>query len=130
MGVARFWRKQPARYGLVGGKCSKCSALFFPPREVCRKCKSLHLEPHKFIGKGEVVTYSIIRVGATGFEAMTPYVLAIIKLQEGPQLTSQIVDCEPESVKIGDKVEMVFRRISEDGKTGAIYYGYKFKPAK
>src|SRR3989344_2528958 len=114
MGVPRFWRKQPARYGLIGGKGSKCSSLFFPPREICRKCKSLHLEPHKFIGKGEVVTYSIIRVGATGFEAMTPYVLAIIKLQEGPQLTAQMVYRQPEKVKERDKSEIVFRRISED----------------
>jgi len=81
----------------------------------------------KLSGKGEVVTYSIIHVGPSGFEEQTPYPIAIIKLEEGPQLTAQIVDCPPEDVKIGMKVESTFRKIQQDGNTGAIYYGYKFR---
>ena len=127
MSVPRFWRKQSSRYNLIGTQCSKCKSLFFPPREVCRKCKSTKLVPHKFNGEGKIVSYTVIRVPPIGFELLTPYVIAIVQLEEGPKLTAQIADCEPAKVSIGDKVQMAFRRISEDGKTGAIYYGYKFK---
>jgi uncharacterized OB-fold protein len=78
-------------------------------------------------GKGEVVTYTIIHVGPDDFEEQSPYPIAIIKLQEGPQITAQIVDTPLDEVKIGMKVESTFRKIQQDGHTGAIYYGYKFK---
>jgi len=81
----------------------------------------------KLTGKGEVVTYTIIHVGPEDFEEQTPYPIAIIKLEEGPQITAQIVDCSLDEMKIGMKVESTFRRIQQDGHTGAIYYGYKFK---
>jgi len=80
-------------------------------------------------GKGEVVTYTIIHVGPEDFEEQVPYPVAIIKLEEGPHITAQIVDCDIKEVHIGMKVESTFRRIQEEGYTGAIYYGYKFKKA-
>ena len=83
----------------------------------------------KLCGKGEVVTYSIVHVGPENFEEQVPYPIAIIKLEEGPQITAQIVDCDIKDVHIGLKVESTFRRIQEEGYTGAIYYGYKFKKA-
>lgn len=84
----------------------------------------------KLSGKGEIVTYTIIHAGPENFKEQVPYPIAIIKLEEGPQLTAQIVDCDIDDVKIGMKVESTFRRIQEDGYTGAIYYGYKFKLLK
>jgi uncharacterized protein len=81
----------------------------------------------QLFGKGEVMTYTIIHVGPENFEEQTPYPIAIIKLEEGPQVTGQIVDCPLDDVKIGMKVESTFRKIQQDGHTGAIYYGYKFK---
>lgn len=81
----------------------------------------------KLSGKGEIVTYTIIHVGPEDFEEQVPYPVAIIKLEEGPQITAQIVDCSIDDVKIGMKVESTFRKIRQDGSTGAIYYGYKFK---
>ncbi len=84
----------------------------------------------KLSGKGEVITFSIIHVAPEDFEEQVPYPIAIVKLDEGPQVTGQIVDCELSDVKIGMKVEATFRRIKEDGYTGAIYYGYKFKKSE
>ncbi len=52
--------------------------------------------------------------------------MGIIKLDEGPRITSQIVDCDPEEVSIGSRVRAVFRKIDEEGPAGAIHYGYKF----
>jgi hypothetical protein len=84
----------------------------------------------KLSGRGEVVTYTVIHVGPEDFEEQVPYPIAIIQLVEGPRITGQIVDCEPDDVRIGMKVESTFRKIQQDGHTGAIYYGYKFKKAK
>ncbi len=85
---------------------------------------------YKLSGKGEVVSYTIIHVAPEDFEEQVPYPIAIIKLEEGPQVTAQIVDCDIDDVKIGMKLESTFRRIQEDGYIGAIYYGYKFKPLR
>ena len=131
--VARFWREIPQRYNLMGNKCGSCERMFFPPREACPYCrrKSIgKMKDFKLNGKGIIVTYSIIHAGPEDFEEQIPYTIAIIKLDEGPQLTAQIVDCDINDVKIGMKVESTFRRIQEDGYIGAIYYGYKFKPVR
>jgi len=129
-GVARFWREIPQRYNFTGNQCGACNRVFFPPRESCPHCRRRSIGMMKDVtlsGKGEVMTYTIIHVGPEDFEAQTPYPMAIIRLEEGPQVTGQIVDTPLEDVKIGMKVEGTFRKIQQDGHTGAIYYGYKFK---
>ena len=62
------------------------------------------------------------------FLRQKPYIIALLKLKEGPVITGQIVDTLPEEIDIGTKVRSVFRKISEDGKSGVIHYGYKFVP--
>jgi uncharacterized OB-fold protein len=131
--VARFWREIPQRYNLVGNKCGVCNKVFFPPRESCPNCrrKSIgKMEQLKLKGKGEIISYTIIHVAPENFEEQIPYPIAVIELEEGPRVTAQIVDCNNDDVKIGMKVQSTFRRIQEDGYIGAIYYGYKFKPAE
>ncbi len=132
-GVARFWREIPQRYNLIGNKCTVCDRIYFPPRESCPYCrrKSLgKMEEYKLSGKGTVLTYSIVHAATEDFEDQVPYPIAIIELDEGPRVTAQIVDCKPEDVRIGMRVESTFRKIQQDGRTGAIYYGYKFKPVR
>lgn len=63
-----------------------------------------------------------------GFYKQTPYILAIVELKEGPKLTSRIVDCELDEVKINMPVKSAFRKIRESDEAGLIYYGYAFKP--
>ena len=129
MSVSRFWRKQVNRYNLIGTHCSECDEYYYPPRNMCPTCRrDGNLESYKFDGDGEIVTYTIIYTAAEGFEHQTPYVLAIVKLDEGPSLTSQIV-AEPEEMKIGMRVKPVFRKLGEGSDRGMIYYGTKFIPA-
>ncbi len=127
MGVPRFWREIPYRYQLIGTRCSNCGNAYFPPRSICPNCRgSGKVSETKLSGLGEVVTYTVVRVAPEGFEREAPYVVAIIRLEEGPRITAQIVDCKLEDVQIGTEVRAVFRRIGEEGPSGAIYYGYKF----
>ncbi len=77
--------------------------------------------------EGKIFSYTEVFVGPAGFEFETPYFLAIIELSNGAKVLSQIVDSEKESVKIGAKVKVVFRKIQDHDDEGAIAYGYKFK---
>ncbi len=127
--VARFWRKIPQRYNLAGTQCTTCGRYFFPPRNLCPDCRRAgKIREHRFSGMGKVVTYTVIRSASEQFEQMTPYVLAIVELDEGPRLTAQLV-CSPDEARIGMRVRPVFRRISADGESGVIHYGTKFAPA-
>jgi hypothetical protein len=135
MSIARFWRETPRRYNLGGCRCTNCQTVYFPPRSVCPTCakhrRSLgRLEPFQLSGDGVVLTYTVVHDAAEGFEMQVPYVLAIVKTPEGPQLTGQIVDLDPKDVRIGLKVRATFRRLREEGKAGVIHYGYKFMAAE
>jgi len=72
-----------------------------------------------------VITHTTIYAAASGFEEQVPYSLAIIELEEGPRILAQVTDCDPNDVKIGDEVEIIFRKLGEEGEEGVIYYGYK-----
>ncbi len=96
---------------------------------MCPDCRREgEIEDFKFKGTGEIVTYTVIHTAAEGFEGQTPYVLGIIKLDEGPQLTTQIIGMA-DDMEIGMKVRPVFRKLGQDGENGMIYYGTKFVPA-
>ena len=129
MSVPRFWREQNNRYNLIGTKCTTCGAYFYPPRDFCPNCRrDGHIVEHKFKGTGTVITFSIIRSSSVQFNKLTPYVIAIIELDEGTRLTSQVI-CEIDEVYIGMRVKQVFRRLGADGESGPIFYGTKFVPA-
>ncbi|HIH97037.1 MAG TPA: Zn-ribbon domain-containing OB-fold protein [Thermoplasmata archaeon] len=131
MSVPRFWREIPQRYNLIGKKCTQCGQIYFPPRDVCPKCRRESIgkmEDYKLKGTAKIFTYTIIHIAPPEFVKQQPYIMAIVELDEGPRLTAQLVDIEPENVKIGIRVKAVFRKIKEDGSKGVIYYGYKFKP--
>lgn len=131
MAIPRFWREIPSRYNLIGSKCGNCGALDFPPRVVCARCgrKSVgKMERLRLSGRGKVLTYTVIHDAPKNFDLMKPYVLAIVELDEGVRLTSQVIDVEPNEVKIGMPVEVAFRKLGEEGEAGVIHYGYKFRP--
>ncbi|HDQ72112.1 MAG TPA: Zn-ribbon domain-containing OB-fold protein [Chloroflexi bacterium] len=129
MGVPRNWRLQQQRYRLVGEVCDKCGERIFPPRDVCPECEAPANTPVRFSGRGEVYSYSTVHTPPRGFEAYVPYTVALVQLEEGPMVTAQLTDVDAEHVRIGMPVEMVTRKIQEEGAEGAIIYGYKFRPA-
>jgi uncharacterized OB-fold protein len=127
--VAHHWRKFRDRYGLVGSYCESCHAHFYPTRKICPRCRRGGKTKEKlFRGKGKVFSYTVIRVPPDGFQAFAPYVIAIVELEEGAKIVSQLVDCEPDKVSIGMPVEACFRKIKEEGKSGLVLYGFKFRP--
>lgn len=129
--IVRTWRHIQQRYNLIGSKCTNCDGVYFPPRVICPKCRRKgNIENIQFKGKGKIHSFSIVETPTDDFKTIAPYVVAIIELEEGTKLTSQLVDCDSNEIEIGDPVEMVFRKIREDGTDGVISYGFKFKPIK
>jgi uncharacterized OB-fold protein len=77
---------------------------------------------------GEVYSYSLVHEAPAAFEMQKPYVVAMIKMDEGVMMTAQLTDCEPAEVQIGMRVKATLRKIGEEGPGGVIHYGYKFVP--
>lgn len=128
MEMSRHWRLQQQRYGLLGEQCNHCGEKLFPPRDVCPECTHDAQELYRFSGKGEVYSYSTVFDPPAGYEGIAPYTMALVKLEEGPLVTAQLTDVDNDAVEIGMLVEMVTRKLREDGDRGMLVYGYKFRP--
>ena len=129
MEISRNWRLKKQRYNLVGEVCPHCNAKIFPPRDICPVCRSEAKSTYAFSGRGEIYSYSTVFDPPAGYEAQAPYTVAIVKLEEGPMVTAQLTDLGDRPVEIGMPVEMVTRRLREDGgERGVLIYGYKFRP--
>lgn len=84
-------------------------------------------QDYTFAGTGTIYSYTMVQEPPAGFEEQAPYLLALVKLDEGVMVTAQLTDVDG-SIKIGDRVEMVTRKLRTDGSRGMIVYGYKFRP--
>lgn len=79
-------------------------------------------------GTGQVYSFSTMYSVPKNYEDQKPYTIALVQLEEGPIITAQLTDVDHEDVHIGMPVEMVTRRLREEGEEGQIIYGYKFRP--
>lgn len=84
--------------------------------------------PATFSGHGEVFSFTTMYNVPQGYEDQKPYSVALVKLDEGPMVTAQLTDVEARDIQIGMRVEMVTRKLREEGDEGQIIYGYKFRP--
>lgn len=129
MSVPRFWREIDSRYNLVGSYFKKTDTYHYPKRsfdpEAGRESIGNMID-YQFKGNGKIVNSTVVYQAQTGYEMFGPYCMAIIELEEGPRITSQIVDCDPNIVKPGMEVKSVFRKLGEDSESGILHYGTKF----
>jgi len=128
--TARYHREKPQRYRLEAGKCSGCGRVAFPPRLVCPSCKGQNFETVKLSEDGTLLTYTVVRVASDKFSKETPFAVGIVELSDGVRITTQLADVDPDELKTGRKVKMVFRKVQEDGRAGILCYGYKFVPVR
>ncbi len=132
MATARYWRENPSRYNMIASRCGVCGKVDLPPRAVCSVChrKSIgKMQQIQLSGDGEVYSYTTVHEAPSQLEMLKPYVMVMVRMDEGVMLTSQLIDCDPKDVRIGMRVRTAFRKVGEDGQAGVIYYGYKFRPA-
>jgi len=108
--VKPFW-EATAEGRLVLPKCLECDTLIWYPRPFCPKCASTRVEWIAASGRGSIYSFTVNRRGQADLAAYREagvYVLAYVELEEGPRVMTNIVDCDPDSVRIGQQVEVVF----------------------
>jgi hypothetical protein len=85
-------------------RCLSCNEPHFFPRTICPFCFSDNTEWEEVSGRGTIYSCSMLR------RTETPYCIAYVTLEEGPTMLSNIVACDLDRVRIGDKVRVVFHR--------------------
>jgi len=104
----KFW--EGTKQGkLLVQVCKDCSARIFYPRKACPKCWSRNLDWIEASGKGTVSTFSTAySMVEPKFVDELPYTIAYVDLDEGVRMMTRIVDCPPEEITFGMKVEVLF----------------------
>ena len=109
-----YW-EGAGRGELVLQRCRDCAVVQHRPRGLCATCLSSSIEHFVASGRGEVYTFSIVRQNQMpGFRDHLPYVVAYVELEEGPQILTHVVGCDPESVRIEMAVQVDFVSTGED----------------
>ena len=110
---AEFWAFAGAER-LMLRHCKACGNLMYYPRILCTKCMSTDLDWVEACGRATVHAFTLIyRAPVPAFKGEVPYPLAIVELEEGPRMMSNIVDCPAEAVAIGMPLELVFEQRGE-----------------
>ncbi|MDA0241393.1 MAG: OB-fold domain-containing protein, partial [Proteobacteria bacterium] len=79
-------------------RCDDCAEAYFPPRPFCPKCSSRRVSVFAASGKATLYSYTISHLPAPGFEP--PYAIAVVTLEEGPRMMTNIVECEQTPVAL------------------------------
>lgn len=108
-----YWAATRER-SLAYGRCRRCGAAIFFVRGHCPRCGSLEVDEQVSRGAGTVYSFTIVyRDGQPGFRERTPYVSALVDLDEGIRLLSEIVTDDVDAVRIGQRVEVVWEEHDE-----------------
>ncbi len=110
---------------LMGSKCKDCGKMYVPVRKLCIACNSLNMEWVPLSGKGELAAFTSITVGTPyfielGYDRNRPYCFSVIKLEEGPMVSAQLVGVDaskPDTIKIGMPLKVKFLENELKGET-------------
>lgn len=101
-----FWSAAAARR-LLHPRCDVCTRAFFPPHLACPHCRATSWSWAQSVGRGEIYSYSVVhRAPQPGFTP--PYVIAVVDLDEGFELMTNIVGTDPGAVRIGQRVRVTW----------------------
>jgi uncharacterized OB-fold protein len=104
-----FW-EGAARKELLIQRCDDCEKAYFPPRHFCPRCGGSKVTTLKASGKAKLYSYVITQRPAPGF--VGPYAIAVVELEEGPRMMTNIVDCPqtPEELILDMPLRVVFEK--------------------
>lgn len=96
-------------------QCLDCHHVRYPINHVCPKCLSERAEWKRLSGRGTVFSYIVFhQVYHAGFARDVPYNVAMIQLEEGPRMISNVVGVPTDAVKVGDAVEVCFDKVTDE----------------
>ena len=99
---------------LLINRCGECGYYIHPPTSFCPSCESRDVTPQPVSGKAEIVSMTVNH--RQWFPNLqVPYVVALVAIEEQDdvRLVTNIVDCDPLSVRIGDKVKVQFEQAED-----------------
>lgn len=96
---AHFW-DTCAAHAMELQRCQRCSRFRYYPSSVCPYCSSVSFEWKSVSGRGTVYSFTWVLRAAPGFEDRVPYVYALVALEEGPFIATNIVDVLPDELAI------------------------------
>ena len=111
--TAAFWAAT-TRGVLLLQRCASCDTVLWYPRYVCANCHSTDLVDFEASGRGTVYSFTLTTRGILEYADAGSYVLALVELDEGPKMLTNLVDCDPGDIVIGQRVEVVFHRTEGD----------------
>ena len=118
-----FWEGVKARE-LKLQRCGPCRRFRFYPRAVCPHCLSGEFEWVTASGRGTLYSFTVChRAASEAFAADVPYIVALVELDEGVRLLSNLIGCPHDQARVGMPVEVVFEDASSDITL------YKYRPA-
>ena len=113
VGETRTFWDMCRRGQLMLQRCDDCNEYQFYPRGICANCWSENIKWTASSGKGTVWTFTVTYQNRTNGFDQGPYVLALVELEEGVRMFTNIVECEPREVTIGMLVEVTFVRATD-----------------
>jgi uncharacterized protein len=95
-------------------RCDDCAHVYFPPRPFCPACSSRSVSVFAASGRGALASYVISERPHPAFDG--PYAIALVDLEEGPRMMSNIVECEqtPEALQLDMALEVTFETLSDE----------------
>jgi uncharacterized OB-fold protein len=113
-GTLPYWRALQ-RHELIFQQCRACQHRFAPYQPVCPSCWSQDVADQPSSGKGTIYTFSIVyRAPVPAHRPDLPYAVALVQLDEGPYVTTNIVGSPVDEIRIGQPVEVVFEDVTEE----------------
>ncbi len=125
----RFFEEIKKNAQIMGAKCKKCGLIYVPPRLFCEQCFEKLDDWVRMSKRGVVHTYTVAHIDIDGSKLKEPTILAVIKIDNAHGgLVHKLGEIKPENVKIGMRVEAVFKAKKERG--GSILDIKYFRPVK
>jgi uncharacterized OB-fold protein len=112
-----FW-DAAAQGRLVGYRCTNCGTYQLPPQPFCFTCQHRQFEWIDLPGTGTVYSFTVVRHPlAPHLQQAVPYVGAVVEVDgtqgAGARMLVNIIDCDVDAIRIGDKVRVVFEKVSD-----------------
>lgn len=107
-GDTRPYWEAARQHRLVIQRCAACRQAIFYPRSVCPHCGSDQIDWIEARGRGTIYSYTVVHRAPAGFADLVPYVVALIDLDEGVRLMSNVIGCAPDAVRVGAPVDVAF----------------------
>jgi len=112
---------------LNGVECPRCGARYATRRAICLECGQRGLSPCLLSPRGQVRTFTVVHQRPPGGILEPPYVIAQVGLDDGPSVTSVLVEAVPADARVGLPVEMTVVEVRRDEQGGRVV-AHAFRP--